>query len=267
MDYTATLSKIKEYYNGYRFSPAGTSVYNPFSTLLLLTQQTFEHHWFETGTPEFLVKLMLKNKYDIVSIPFQTNAIGFSSYEVDDLSLTPLLLQTGYLTIKDYDPRTQTYTLDYPNAEVKEAFLSYFLNKIQQRNITTPPAIKLYNAFLEDDIEEIIYVLRDILVNIEYDIQIQQEKYYQTIFYLIFNLLGYYIHTEVKTNRGRIDAVVEGKSIYLFEFKLNGTKEEALQQIKDKKYYEKYISREKPIYLVGLEFRDKSVGEYLLERV
>jgi hypothetical protein len=267
LDYTATLSKIREYYNGYRFSSTGISVYNPFSTLLLLTQQTFEHHWFETGTPEFLVKLMLKNKYDIVSIPFQTNAIGFSSYEVDDLSLTPLLLQTGYLTIKDYDPRTQTYTLDYPNAEVKEAFLSYILNKIHKRNITTPPAIKLYNAFLEDDIEEIIYVLRDILVNIEYDIQIQQEKYYQTIFYLIFNLLGYYIHTEVKTNRGRIDAVVEGKSIYLFEFKLNGTKEEALQQIKDKKYYEKYISREKPIYLVGLEFRDKNVGEYLVERV
>jgi hypothetical protein len=109
--------------------------------------------------------------------------------------------------------------------------------------------------------------LRDILINIEYDIQIQQEKYYQTIFYLIFNLLGYYIHTEVKTNRGRIDAVVEGKSIYLFEFKLNGTKEEALQQIKDKKYYEKYISKGKPIYLVGLEFRDKNVGEYLVERL
>jgi hypothetical protein len=266
-DYSSTLSKIREYYNGYRFSPEGSSVYNPFSTLLLLKSQTFEHHWFETGTPEFLVKLILKNQYDIVSIPFQTDALGFSNYEVDDLSLSPLLLQTGYLTIKDYDPLTKSYTLDYPNIEVKQAFLNYFLRKIHRRNITTSPMIKLYNAFQEDNLQEIFFVVREIFLNIEYDIQIQQEKYYQTIFYLIFTLLGYYIHTEVKTNRGRIDAVVESKSIYLFEFKLNGTKEEALSQIKEKKYYEKYISKGKPIYLVGVEFQDKNVGEYLVEKL
>ncbi len=127
--------------------------------------------------------------------------------------------------------------------------------------------IKLYNAFQEDNLQEIFFVVREIFLNIEYDIQIQQEKYYQTIFYLIFTLLGYYIHTEVKTNRGRIDAVVESKSIYLFEFKLNGTKEEALSQIKEKKYYEKYISKGKPIYLVGVEFQERNMGEYLVEKL
>jgi hypothetical protein len=266
-DYPGTLSKIREYYNGYSFSPEGTSVYNPFSTLLLLKSQSFEHHWFETGTPEFLVKLILKNQYDIVSIPFQTDAIRFSTYEVDDLSITPLLVQTGYLTIKSYDRTERLYTLDYPNFEVKDAFLNYLFRKIQTKEEGTPYSYRLSKAFGENDLQTCIEILREIFLTIEYDIQINQEKYYQTIFHLIFTLLGFRIHTEVKTNRGRIDAVVESKSIYLFEFKLNGTKEEALSQIKEKKYYEKYISKGKPIYLVGLEFQDKNVGEYLVEKL
>jgi hypothetical protein len=265
--FTETINKIREWYNGYRFTPQGISVYNPFSTLLLLTQKRFEHHWFETGTPEFLVKLILKGDFDIIEIPFKTEALGFSNYEVDDLNLAPLLVQTGYLTIKEFDPITQNYTLDYPNYEVKHAFLNYFFRKIHKKNIATSPAIKLHSAFLEEDLDGVINVLQDIFASVEYDIQIRNEKYYQTIFYLIFNLLGYYIKTEVKTNRGRIDAVVESKSIYIFEFKLNGTKEEALRQIKEKKYYEKYISLGKPIYLVGAEFQDKNLGEYLVERM
>ncbi len=264
---TELTDKIRNWYNGYRFSPNGVSVYNPFSTLLLLTQKRFEHHWFETGTPEFLIKLILKNDYDIMEIPIQAEVLEFSTYEVDDLSLTPLLLQTGYLTIKDYDPATKNFTLDYPNLEVKQAFLYYILKKIHRKNITTSPANKLRIAFKQGDLEEIIFVLRDILANIEYDIQIRQEKYWQTVFYLIFNLLGFYIKTEVKTNRGRIDAVVESDSIYIFEFKLNGTKEEALAQIKSNRYYEKYRSKGKPVFLVGLEFKDKTVGEYLSERL
>ena len=266
-DYPGTLSKIREYYNGYRFSPEGSSVYNPFSTLLLLKSQTFEHHWFETGTPEFLVKLILKNQYDIVSIPFQTDALGFSNYEVDDLSITPLLVQTGYLTIKSYDRTERLYTLDYPNFEVKDAFLNYLFRKIQTKEEGTPYSYRLSKAFGENNLQTCIEILREIFLTIEYDIQINQEKYYQTIFHLIFTLLGFRIHTEVKTNRGRIDAVVESKSIYLFEFKLNGTKEEALSQIKEKKYYEKYISKGKPIYLVGVEFQERNVGEYLVEKL
>jgi hypothetical protein len=127
--FTETINKIREWYNGYRFTPQGISVYNPFSTLLLLTQKRFEHHWFETGTPEFLVKLILKGDFDIIEIPFKTEALGFSNYEVDDLNLAPLLVQTGYLTIKEFDPITQNYTLDYPNYEVKHAFLNYFFRK------------------------------------------------------------------------------------------------------------------------------------------
>jgi len=262
-----TLDTIRAWYNGYRFSPEGVSVYNPFSTLLLFEKRRFEHHWFETGTPEFLVKLIIKNNYDIMEIPFKTEAINFSSYEVDDLSLTPLLLQTGYLTIKDYNAEDRVYTLNYPNFEVKKAFLNYFIHKFRKKDLSGSLLIKLTDAFYAEDLERSFQILREIFTGIEYDLHIPQEKYYQTLFYLTFTLLGFKIQTEVKTNLGRVDAVVESKSIYIFEFKFNGTKEEALAQIKTKKYYEKYLNKGKDIYLIGVEFKDRNVGEYVVETI
>ena len=262
-----TLNTIRAWYNGYRFSPEGIPVYNPFSTLLLFEKRRFEHHWFETGTPEFLVKLILKNNYDIMEIPFKTDALNFSSYEVDDLSLTPLLVQTGYLTIKGYEREDRIYTLDYPNFEVKKAFLTYFIQKFRKKELSGSLILKLIEAFQENDLERTIQVLRDMFVGIEYDLHIPQEKYYQTLFYLTFTLLGFKISTEVKTNLGRVDAVVESNAIYIFEFKLNGTKEEALAQIKTKKYYEKYLNKGKDIYLVGVEFKDRNLGEYISEKI
>ncbi|HMV79650.1 MAG TPA: AAA family ATPase [Leptospiraceae bacterium] len=260
-----TLNTIREWYNGYRFSAEGVPVYNPFSTLLLFEQKRFEHQWFETGTPEFLEKLMLKNNYDIMEIPLKTEALGFSSYEVDDLSLTPLLLQTGYLTIKDYNAEDGIYTLDYPNFEVKKAFLTYFIQKFRRKESPGSLIIKLTDAFQDENLEKCIEVLREIFAGIEYDLHIPQEKYYQTLFYLTFTLLGFRINTEVKTNLGRIDAVIESKSIYIFEFKFSGTKEEALAQIRNKKYYEKYLNKGKDIYLVGAEFKDRNIGDYAAE--
>ena len=260
-----TLNTIRQWYNGYRFSAEGASVYNPFSTLLLFERKRFEHHWFETGTPEFLLKLILNNNYDIMDIPLKTEALNFSSYEVDDLSLTPLLVQTGYLTIKDYDAAEKIYTLDYPNFEVKKAFLSYFMQKFRKKEAPGSLIIKLTEAFQQEDLERSIQTVREIFAGIEYDLHISHEKYYQTLFYLTFTLLGFRISTEVKTNLGRIDAVIESKSIYIFEFKFSGTKEEALAQIRNKKYYEKYLNKGKDIYLVGAEFKDRNIGDYAAE--
>ncbi|HNI98923.1 MAG TPA: PD-(D/E)XK nuclease domain-containing protein, partial [Leptospiraceae bacterium] len=127
--------------------------------------------------------------------------------------------------------------------------------------------IKLTEAFQQEDLERSIQTVREIFAGIEYDLHISHEKYYQTLFYLTFTLLGFRISTEVKTNLGRIDAVIESKSIYIFEFKFSGTKEEALSQIKNKKYYEKYLNKGKDIYLVGAEFKDRNIGEYLVEKL
>ena len=259
------LDLIQHWYNGYCFSPIGESVYNPFSTLLLFQSQRFHHHWFETGTPSFLIKQIIKQNYDIITIPMQVDELSFSSYEVDDLQLTPLLLQTGYLTIKDYNEERSLYTLDFPNFEVKEGFLKYITKKLYKKENTDSLLYKIIDALNDKEFEDCFDYLREIFANIDYDIQIHQEKYYQTIFYLIFTLIGLKIKAEVKTNRGRIDAVIEDQSIYLFEFKLNRTKEEALEQIKTKKYYEKYLNQGKSIYLIGAEFRDKNIGEYIIE--
>ena len=261
----ALIDKIRFWYNGYRFSTQGKSVYNPFSTLLLFHFKEFKHHWFETGTPEFLVKLIMKNQYDLMEVPLQLDAMSFSSYEVDDLSMTPLLVQTGYLTIKGYDKEDMMYTLDYPNYEVKRAFLMYFMDKFRKKELSSSLIIKLTDAFQKEDLVKGFQILREIFTGIEYDLHIPQEKYYQTLFYLVFTLLGFRISTEVKTNIGRIDAVVDGKSVYIFEFKFSGTKEEALAQIKTRKYYEKYLNSGKRICLIGAEFSERNIGEYIAE--
>jgi hypothetical protein len=201
-----------------------------------------------------------------LEFPLHVEEIAFSSYEVDDLSLTPLLFQTGYLTIKDYDRELLVYTLDYPNFEVRQAFSNFLLKKIEKNRLSDSYLIKMIQAIQKDDLELCISHLRTIFSNIDYDIHIANEKYYQTIFYLIFSLLGMKIKAEVKTNLGRIDVVIDSKSIYILEFKLNGTKEEALSQIKTKKYYERFLKEGKTIYLVGLEFTEKNVGEFIVEK-
>ncbi|NBU98788.1 MAG: AAA family ATPase [Spirochaetia bacterium] len=260
-----TLKKIKYWYNGYLFSINGVPVYNPFSFLLLLNSKQFKHHWFETGTPEFLTKLILQNNYDILEFPLHVEEIAFSSYEVDDLSLTSLLFQTGYLTIKDYDRELLVYTLDYPNFEVRQAFSNFLLRKIEKNRLSDSYLIKMIQTIQKDDLELCISHLRTIFSNIDYDLHLANEKYYQTIFYLIFSLLGMKIKAEVKTNIGRIDVVIDSNSIYILEFKLNGTKEEALTQIKTKKYYEPFLNLGKTLYLVGLEFKERNVGDYVVE--
>jgi hypothetical protein len=108
--------------------------------------------------------------------------------------------------------------------------------------------------------------LRVFFANIPYDLQISKEKYYQTVFYLIFSLIGLKVEAEVKTNKGRIDAVIIDKDIYIFEFKFDRDKDQALNQIKDKKYFEKYHGEKKMIYLFGVEFDDRNVGEWVVEK-
>ncbi|MBK6608709.1 MAG: PD-(D/E)XK nuclease domain-containing protein [Leptospiraceae bacterium] len=137
----------------------------------------------------------------------------------------------------------------------------------------------ILDALGENDIDTPISILRQLFVGIEYDLHISQEKYYQTIFYLIFTMMGLKVNTEIKTNLGRIDAVIDDKSIFIFEFKFsdlskdntiipqNSLAEQALAQIKSKKYYEKYLHKGKEIYLIGAAFADRNIGDYLVEKL
>ena len=256
-------AEIRTWYDGFCFSKRGAPVYNPFSLLLLLDMQDFRNYWFETGTPTFLIKLIKERGYDIQLMDdLLVDELAFSSYEVGNLGVIPLLFQTGYLTIKGYDPEARLYKLYYPNYEVENAFSKYLLSAFTpvENGLVGSYLHRLAQAMQAQAWEDFFETLQVFFADIPYDIQLSQEKYYQSIFYLIFKLIGLHIDAEVRTNRGRIDAVIEiGERVFIFEFKLDAGTDEALAQIKARGYAEKYAARA-DITLIGVAFSTEKRG-------
>jgi len=255
--------RIKLLYNGIRFSEKNIKVYNPVSFTKAMDQGAFKHYWFETGTPTMLLKLLKQNDYNIVNFEgLKLKSSTFSSYEVDRISIEALLYQTGYLTIKAYDEKNDTYTLSYPNLEVKTAFIENLAEYFTSVGIAQYPTLLEYleDGLRDNDLDKVFNkVLKVFYAEIDYDIKLKHEKYYQTIFYVLFIMLGTRIETEVKTNDGRMDCVIKTDThIYIFEFKLDKTTKEAIKQIKDKEYYNKYLLDERELILVGVNFDSKT---------
>jgi hypothetical protein len=270
---SALVDKIKHWYNGYRFSKGKVAVYNPFSTLLLFKQQEFSVHWFNTGTPTFLVNLIQERHFDIADM--ENLAIGvssFSTYEVEKLSVLPLLYQTGYLTIKSYDAESDHYQLGYPNREVEVAFLESLLGVFSQLDepVQNDVIFRMVRALRKPHFDDFFNLFKGFLSSIPYELHMPMEKYYQNIFYLVFKLVGLQLHAEVHTNRGRIDAVIVGKEhILILELKVDQSAQAALAQIKEKGYADPYMVNQKAIYLIGVNFNSavRNVGEYIVERI
>jgi len=265
---TELLAQIKVWYNGYSWD-AETKLYNPWSLMSFFNTQTFRNYWFETGTPTFLINQIRKHRY----IDFEDQYVdesAFLSYDIDNLQLLPLMFQTGYITILSRD-EFGLYKIGYPNKEVKESLLRFMISSFRQdeTSLSTPIAIDLYRAFAAHDLERVMKIVKSIFKNIPNHIFIvDREYYYHSIIYLIFLLLGQYVESEINTNDGRLDAVLKTKDyIYIIEFKLDRSAAVALQQIKDKKYYEKYTSDQRSIYLVGINFSSetKSVENWTME--
>ncbi len=264
------LARLKELYDGIRFSEKDISVYNPVSFTKAMDQGNFKHHWFETGTPTFLLKLLKENDYDIVD--FESLALkpsAFTSYEIDNLKLESLLYQTGYLTIKNYDATSELYTLSYPNNEVRQSFIERLTDYFTPVAMERVPALieDLRKALLANDIDEVMLILNVFYAKIDYSIRLKHEKYYQSIFYILFTLLGYRISVEENTSRGRMDAVVKTDThIYIFEFKLNKTAQEAIDQIQARDYYQKYSKDSRQLVLIGICFDSDtgSIKEHLV---
>ncbi|GAB4156997.1 MAG: ATP-binding protein [Candidatus Promineifilaceae bacterium] len=258
VDEVTLLSKIQSWYNGFCFSSDCQAVYNPFSLLLLLQKQAFRNYWFESGTPAFLIRLIRQRDYRIEDLsPLTVPELAFSSYEVEDLQIVPLLFQTGYLTIKGYDPEFGTYTLGYPNYEVENAFTQHLLGAFIEieHSLAGSYLWQLVQALQAGNLARFFEVLQLFFAGIPYDIQIKRERYYQTIFYLIFKLMGVQIEAETRISRGRVDAVIQLKqAVYLFEFKLDGSAAEALQQIRQRGYYKPYQAQSQSVFLVGVNF-------------
>ena len=257
--YPEMLEFLRRKYDGYHFSEAMHGVYNPFSILNVLNDKLCRDYWFQTGTPTYLMELLRRSSYDITNLEGVKLAAGsFADYRANTEMPIPMIYQSGYLTIKGYDRERDKYTLGYPNGEVKNGFLNFIAPAY------IPPVIKTdfsIDGFLDDievgDVDAFMTRLQSLIASMNYELfdKNLKEKYFQTIFYLVFSLIGAVVRSEVHTSSGSIDAVVETKTnIYLFEFKMDRTPEEALKQIEDKRYADRYQSDSRPVTRIGASF-------------
>ena len=250
-------AKLREWYNGYSFHDGKVKVYNPWSLLSFFQQWVFRNFWFATGTPTFLVRLMRERNYYEFNIE-EIAESGFDAYRLDALETTPLLFQTGYLTITDYDPELMVYTLDYPNKEVKISMLQYLLGAFghQPAYSTAPAVIRLKRAFNAGDLDAARQQIDDLFQSIPHQLFIDgKENLYHALIHLMFTYLGQYIRSEVNTLRGRIDAVVETDiHIYVLEFKLDSSAEAALEQIQTRGYVAAERAAGKEVVAIGVNF-------------
>lgn len=258
-----TLNEVVETmtrrYDGYHFHPKGVGVFNPFSVLNAFDKREFGSYWFQTGTPTFLVELLKESEYDLRTLidGVEATASSFMEYRVDANNPIPLIYQSGYLTIKDYDARFANYLLAFPNDEVRYGFLDflvpYYTSVVDdERGFYIG---KFVRELESGDVDAFLNRLQAFFADFPYDLNEKTERHYQVVFYLVFKLMGQFTGAEVLSARGRADAVVKTpKYIYVFEFKLHGTAEEALQQIDDTGYLIPYQADGREVVKVGVEF-------------
>ena len=265
--YDALLEKVRQWYNGYRWS-GQESLYNPFSILTLLKQQRFANYWWESGTPAFLIKkLRAEFHYDLERL--EAGHVMFESFTLDNLNWLALLFQTGYLTIHHYDPAYRLYTLGYPNLEVRDTMHQHLLAAFRESPLTDslPLLIKIKKALEKEDLERFIDLVNTLFATIPYQIFLQkQEAFFHAILHLSFSAIGLLVESEVSTSNGRVDTVVHTPDrIYVMEFKLDDSAASALTQIRDKRYGSPFLHQQKEVIALGVNFSSekKAVAEWL----
>ena len=264
------LCELRDWYNGYRFHPDAEAVYNPVSVMKCLTQRELRNYWFETGTPTFLIELLRKKPVGLGDLTVPETA--FSAYEPELLEPLPLLVQTGYLTVNNatVTGRRRQYRLGFPNFEIEESFSMWLAEgfcRAPQEELNS--ALNRMLAALESgDVPCMLETLKVFFASVPNTIAIENEKYYQTIFFTVFKLVGAMTEAEVSTNIGRIDAVVKtADDIFVFEFKLHDSAGAAMEQIRDKRYFEPYLADGRRVTLVGVAFdpETRNLGTWLIE--
>ena len=254
-------ARLKEDYDGYHFCPDSPGMYNPFSILNTFAKKTYGSYWFETGTPTYLVELLKKSDYDLEEVSHvETDANILDSIFTDDNPI-PVIYQSGYLTIKGYDKRFGIYTLGFPNREVEEGFMNFLLPFYSAVSKTRSPfEIKRFVTDVESgDINGFMERLQSFLADCPYELAKDVELHYQNVLFIVFRLAGLYTKVEYHTSRGRIDLVLQTDSyVYVMEFKLDGTAEQALQQIEEKQYALPFAKDSRKVYTIGVNFSSKT---------
>ena len=261
--------KIKEWYNGYRWNISGDTVYNPFSLLNFFSGGgDFQNFWFSTGTPTFLMNMCKEQKfYDVANL--QVNSFVLSNFDIDKLEILPILFQTGYVTMIAHDREMDRIRLDYPNREVRSSYLLYltqaYMNNSAHEVSNIP--FDLLDSLKEKNALKMKNAINAAFHHIPYPLwQKDNEHFYHAVVHLMFSLLGVYIQSEVHTKDGRADAIINlDEGVFCLEFKLNKSAQEAIQQVKDKKYLAAYEQLGKPMHIIGINFsREKKEVEELV---
>ena len=272
-------AKLKRQYDGYRFAKMSPDVYNPFSLLKCFNQRDIANYWFDSGTPTFLIRQMQHFRTDITTMDhIEASASSFDRPTEAMTTALPLLYQSGYLTIKDYDRRSNTYILAIPNNEVRVGLTDGLIPSytgLDGSSVQDGFALKFWRALDRNDIHAAMQEMKAFLAGIPYVEGFKEklkevknyEGFYEYTFWLIFNMLNLYARTQVKCANGRIDFVVwMPDTTYVFELKVNGTAQEAMDQINSKGYFLPYETEGCTVVKVGVQFdrETMTVGEYLV---
>lgn len=266
------LRIVIKQYDGYHFTPSCPDIYNPYSLFSVFELKEINSFWFATGTPTFLIKALRNGDFFLPDLNNEkTSAIDMAASESYMANPIPMLFQTGYLTISDYNPRRRTYTLRIPNLEVEEGLFQHLLPVYMNRQGTseTKTIDKLLDEIEDGKPEEFLSRLKAFLSDIPYELsRCKPEIYFENNLYIIFKLLGFAVDAEYRTASGRIDLLLRtDRFIYLMELKLNGTPEEALSQIDSKDYLIPFTCDDRRLFKIGISFSSatRNIDRWLIE--
>lgn len=259
----ATIAKLKARYDGYHFEENTVGIYNPFSVLNTLSRLRYKDYWFETGTPTFLVDLLKMHNYRLPDMTKERVSDDVIN-SVDSLSTNPIpvIYQSGYLTIKGYDERFKKYLLGFPNKEVEEGFLNFLLPLYCSAG---DRSAFMVDEFVKDveagHVEQFMNRLTAFFADNSYQVAGEAELYFQNALYLIFKIMGFHTQVEIPTSDGRMDVLIQTSDyIYIIECKLDGSAEEALQQIEVKNYAAPFAMDKRTVVKLGINFSSKTRG-------
>ena len=268
-----TIAKLKENYDGYHFSPASPDVFNPYSLLNCFDDKNFGAYWFSSGTPTYLINML--RKFKVLPAKIGRSLARSSAFDAPTENLktiTPLLYQSGYITIKGYDKMSQLFTLDLPNKEIKvglfESLLPYYLEGMYAEEGDVAIA-QMSVLIRQGDMDGGLRLLQEFLGTVPYCNNTNYEGHYQQVLFIIFTLLTHFVvDVEVHTPNGRVDVVMETEdTLYLIELKLNKSAQSAMQQINLKQYGQRFARCGKPIVKVGVNFDAKkgNIEDWIIE--
>ena len=264
-------------YDGYHFVENSIGMYNPFSLLNTFARRKFGDYWFETGRPSYLVELLKHTHYDLYEMAnTETDVDVLNSIDSASINPVPVIYQSGYLTIKDYDPEFGIYRLGFPNREVEEGFVKYLLPFYT--SVSAPKTPFEIGQFVREirsgDYDAFFRRLQSFFADTPYEVIAGQkperdtELHYRNVLFIVFKLVGLYTQVEYHTSQGRIDLVLKtDRYIYVMEFKLNGTAEEALRQIEERQYALPFASDPRQVFKIGVNFSSvtRNIERWLVE--